>query len=99
MKLGDELRGHLRMFAYFLANRTLDLEILPGNLDYSAIFEEPSALEQVFAIWINIVELDDSGGVLNSAMANRRVAQYIRSYIDSKYVVVPPFTDSETELV
>jgi hypothetical protein len=98
MKISADLRGHLRIFAYCLVNRTLDLEILPQSIDYSAIFEEPSAMEQAIAIWTNVISLDESGRVVNCEAANQRVAQYIRSYIDPGYEVLPPFADWELEL-
>ena len=98
MKMSSDLRGHLRLFAYFLASRTLNLEILPASIDYSAIFAEPSALEQAFAIWANVISLDEQGQVLNAAAADRRVAQYIRSYVDPQHEVIPPFADWEVEL-
>ena len=98
MKISSDLRSQLRFFAYFLVNRTLDLEILPRHFDYSAIFQEPSALEQAIAIWTNVVDLDESGRVMNSGQANQRAAQYIRSYVDPEYEVHPPFDDWELEL-
>jgi hypothetical protein len=45
-----------------LANRTAGLPLLEG-VDDSCIFEEPSALEQTYAIFANVLEFDASGAV------------------------------------
>lgn len=84
------------MFSFFLANRTLQLTVLDG-VDYARLFVEPSALEQTYAIFANVLEIDDNGRV-NDARASLRAAQYIRSYVDQSYVVEPPFEDWELEL-
>ena len=97
-KLTTDLRAHLRLFAFCLGNRTLDLEVLPFELNYSAVFQESSALEQVFVIWSNVLDMDDIGRPTNAQAASRRAAQYIRSYIDPSYDVTPPFEDWELTL-
>jgi hypothetical protein len=73
------------------------MPILEG-VDYSCIFEEPSALEQAYAIFINVFETDDTGAVINAKDAERRAAQYIRSYVDPNYSVDPPFENWEVQL-
>src|SRR6476469_503646 len=97
-KLSESLRGSLRLFAFYLANGTIDWEILGEGWEYDAIFSEPSELERVFAIWGNLVEVDDKGEVIDARQAHRRAAQYIRRFIDPTYVVDPPFEDWELEL-
>lgn len=97
-KLATQFRGDFRFFAFYLANGTIDAEVLPVGTDYSVIFREPSALEQVFAIWSNVIELDEHGVPMNAAAARRRAAQYIRTWIDESYVVEPSFSDEELEL-
>jgi hypothetical protein len=97
-KLSTDFRAHLRFFAFYLVNGTVHLELLPFEMDYKVIFEEPSALEQVFAIWSNVLELDDQGKPTNEADARRRAAQYIRGWVDRNYVVIPPFEEWELAL-
>jgi hypothetical protein len=80
-----------------MANRSVGLPLLEG-IDYSCIFREPSALERVYAIFANVIELDDSGQVTNAKYAEHRAAQWIRSYVDSSYRVEPPFEDWEIYL-
>jgi hypothetical protein len=98
VKLSEDVRGFLRLFAFFLANGTVDWELLGEGYDYSSLFENPSDLERVFAIWSNVLELDDEGTVLNPKDAQHRAAQYIRRFVDPSYVVEPPFEPWELEL-
>jgi len=94
--LSPQFSGALRTFAFWIANRSVGNPILDG-IDYKCIFEEPSALEQAFAIFANVIELDDSGAVLNAKWAERRAAQYILQYVTGE-APDPPFADWETEL-
>ena len=96
-RLTHSTSGAIRLFSFWLANRTVGLPLLEG-VDYSCIFEEPSALEQTYAIFVNVLELDDAGTVTNAKLAEQRAAQYIRSYVDAAYVVEPPFEDWEVAL-
>jgi len=98
LKISEPVRAELRLFAFFLANRSLDAECLPASIDYSDIFSEASSLEQVFAIWANVIEINEDGEVRNARDASRRAAQYIRSFVDSSFVVEPPFMDWELTL-
>jgi hypothetical protein len=73
------------------------LTILEG-VDYSVIFEEPSALQIAYAVFCNNLEFDDAGTVSNAKYAERRAAQWIRTYCDPGYKVEPPFGDDECDL-
>ncbi|MEO0469337.1 MAG: hypothetical protein AAF206_06950 [Bacteroidota bacterium] len=96
MKLSNSFSGALRSFAYFLASGTH--HHLKG-IDYVALFgEEPSAIEQVFAIYANVIELDEAGTVLNAQYAEKRAVDYLRSYCDPSFEVQPPYADWETQL-
>lgn len=96
-KLSHDVSAQLRLFAFFLSNGTLCLDVLK-SIDYSEILHEPSALEMIFAIFANTLEIDESGKVMNSGYPERRAAQYIRTWFDRDYVVEPPFAAWETEL-
>jgi hypothetical protein len=97
MKLSESVRGDLRLFAFYLANGTLALDILSAE-NFEGFFDHPSAVEMVFAVWSNVLELDEAGAPVNSHIATRRAAQYLRSFTDSTYQVDPPFEDWEVEL-
>lgn len=96
MKLGDSFSGALRTFAYFMASGT---QYTLEGIDYIGLYgKEPSAIEQVFAIYANVIELDKTGKVLNAKYAEKRATDYLRSYCDPNFQVTPPYEDWELEL-
>jgi hypothetical protein len=97
LQLSRSVSGALRTFGFWLANGTVGLPILEG-IDYSCIFREPSALEQALAVFANVLRFDETGQVLNAKHAERRAAQWIRSYVERDYVVEPPLEYWETAL-
>jgi hypothetical protein len=98
MKLSHSFSGALRQFSYWIANGTVGLPLLDG-IDYICVFrDEPSLLEQVYAIFANNIEMDEKGIVLNAKYAEKRAAQYIRQYCDRDYVLDEPFEDWEVAL-
>ena len=95
-KLSHAFCGALRTFAYFLASGT---HYLLEDLDYLSLYgEEPSAIEMVFAIYVNVLELDEDGDLLNHNHAEKRATDYLRAYLDPTFVVDPPYEDWETAL-
>lgn len=91
--------GAIITFATAIGHGQLMPELL-ANVAYQAIIVEyGSFLEQVFAIFTNCIVLDDKGKVTNYVRAEWRASQYIRSYCDQDYQIVPPFEDWEMELV
>lgn len=96
MKLSSSFSGALRTFAYFMASGTQNT--LEG-VDYLELYgEEPSAIEQVFAIYANVLELDEDGKVLNAKYAEKRATDYLRAYCDPGFKVAQPYEDWETAL-
>jgi hypothetical protein len=97
-RLSHSFSGALRTFSYWVADGTLGQPVLDG-IDYSFVLsEEASALERVYAIFANVIEMDDVGNVLNARYAERRAAQWLRSYIEPGYNFVQPFEDWEVHL-
>ena len=96
-KLSHSFSGALRTFSFWIANGTVGHPLLQG-IDYSCIFEEPSALEQAYAIFANVIEMDDEGMVINAKHAEMRAAQFIRSYVDSEYTLEPELEGWEVAL-
>lgn len=96
-QLNVSVRSAIRQFSLWVANRSVGKPILDG-VDYSCIFEEPSAMEAAFSVFLNVLELDDRGNVTNAKAAERRAAQWIRSYCDRGYEPEPPFEPWEVEL-
>jgi hypothetical protein len=97
-RLSHSVSGELRLFAYWIANGTVGHPLLEG-VDYLSLMgTEPSAIEQAFAIFANVIEMDDEGTLLNGPLAQRRAAEYLRAYCDANYSPDPPFEDWEVAL-
>ena len=96
MKIGDSFSGALRNFAYFIASGShCQLE----GVEYLDLFgNDPSTIEMAFAIYVNVIEIDGNGIVLNARHAEKRAVDYIRSYCDPEFKVDPPYEDWEMEL-
>lgn len=96
MKLSNSFSGALRTFAYFMASGN---QYTLKGIDYLPLYgNEPSAIEQVFAIYANVIELDNTGKVLNAKFAEKRATDYLRAYCDPSFKVEPPFQDWEVQL-
>jgi len=96
MKLSNSFSGALRTFTYFMASGS---QYTLKGIDYLTLYgNEPGAIEQVFAIYANVIELDDTGKVLNAKYAEKRATDYLRAYCDHSFVVEPPFEDWELAL-
>ena len=96
MRLSNDFSGALRTFAYFMASGSHHM--LEG-VEYLDVYgQEPSAIELVFAIFANVVELDEQGNVTNFTHAQRRATDALRAYCDPNFKVCPPFEDWEVEL-
>ena len=96
MKLSNDFSGALRTFAYFMASGT---HYMLAGVDYLKLYgEEPSAIEMVFAIFANTIELDEDGQVLNFTYAQKRATDYLRSYCDPGFNVSPPYEEWEMSL-
>ncbi len=94
--LSQSFSGALRTFAYFMASGS---QYTLEGVDYLDLYgSEPSAIEQVYAIFANVLELDGDGLVLNAHYAQKRATDYLRAYCDPKFKVEPPYEDWEVEL-
>ena len=99
MKVSPYISGAVRQFSYWFAHGTLGYPLLK-DIDYTGevLREESSFAEQAFAIFMNNLEIDEEGNVLNYKHSEKRAAQYIRSYFDREYTVEPPCEYWECEL-
>ncbi|WP_045688172.1 hypothetical protein [Hymenobacter sp. AT01-02] len=96
MKLSTSFSGALRTFTYFMTSGSHYM--LPG-INYHELYgEEPSVFEQVYAIYANVIEIDENGLVLNGKYAEKRATDYLRSYCDESFEVAPPYEDWELAL-
>jgi hypothetical protein len=60
--------------------------------------KNPSAIEQAYAIFANVLELDENGNVLNAKHAQKRATDYLRLFFDPTFKVNPPYEDWELTL-
>ena len=99
MKVSEYVCGAVRQFSYWFAKGTLANPLLK-DIDYTGeiLRNESSFAERAFAIFMNNLEIDDEGNVLNYKYCENRAAQSIREYFDNTYSVEPPFEDWEIEL-
>jgi hypothetical protein len=96
VKLSNSFSGALRTFSYFMASGT---HYMLEGIDYISLYgEEPSAIEQVFAIFANVIELDENGKVLIAQYAEKRATDYLRRYCDPQFKVIPEYEDWEVTL-
>ena len=69
------------------------------GIDYLELYgNEPSAIEQSYAIFANVLEFDERGEVTNLRTAEKRATDYLRSYCDPHFRVMPPLEDWELAL-
>ena len=52
----------------------------------------------MFAIFANVLVLDEQGQVLNAQYAQKRATDHLRAYCDPTFKVTPPYEDWELEL-
>lgn len=78
--LSPGLSGALCQFAYWVANGTVATPVLEGIDYWDDTPDPPSLMEQVFAIFANVLVLDDEGNPVNAKQAERRAAMWIRQY-------------------
>ncbi len=95
-KMSQEVRGAVRSFSYFIASGT---HYMLKGVDYLDLFgEEPSAIEEAFAIFCNVLELYENDRVANFTHAQKRATDYLRNYCDPSFTISPPLADWEVHL-
>lgn len=84
-------------FMLNLGNRTLSLEPILGlKKDYRKdMLDYGNALEMLLTILCNSIRIDAKWHVVNKDWVYHRAAQYIRTYHDENYDLMPPFTETE----
>ncbi|HZT66014.1 MAG TPA: hypothetical protein VFA11_09525 [Acidimicrobiales bacterium] len=95
--LSPGVSGALRQFAYWVANGTVGHPLLEGIDYWDDMRESPSLMEQVFAIFANVLVVDTEGNPVNAKEAERRAAMWIRQYC-SRTPAEPPLEGWEVEL-
>ena len=73
----------------------LNENALNPNDTYDKNTDHAQLLETVYAIFMNNLELDENGEVLNAKYAEHRAAQYIKQWCIKEYIAEPTFEGSE----
>lgn len=95
-QLHASVRAAIVDFAYTLGNGTLDGGGLLHGVDYRGDFQKnPNELQLVFAVFTNVLRVDDDGKVVNAAEAGQRAAAVVRRYHQPSFVIQPPLADWE----
>lgn len=99
-KLSHGTSGALRQFAGWVARGTVGYPLFDGSTDYWQVLrDEPSAMESLFAVFANVLELDEEGEPTNAKYAERRAAAYLYEYLTGSMPEGEPDLDEgETDL-
>jgi hypothetical protein len=96
MQLSHGASGALRRFAGRIARGH---PLLAGIEYWDELRDSPSQLEIAFAIFANVLELDDNGEPTNEQYAQRRAAVWIHRYCTGQLPEgEPPLEPWESEL-
>jgi hypothetical protein len=90
----EEGKNEIKRFASDFGLGILEPAVL-GSLDYVALSWN---YESIFAVFSNVLKIDQNGKPVNLDESRHRTAQYIRMEIDRDYSVTPPFQPWETTL-
>ena len=98
-RLSPGASGALRRFAGWVARGSVGHPLL-DDIDYwDDLRDSPSQMETLFAIFANVLELDDHGDPVNEKYAERRAAVWLYQYCTgSPPANEPPLQHWEVEL-
>ena len=96
MRVSNDFSGALRTFARFIVDGS---HYMMNGYEYLDVFrDEGTSTEIVFAIFANVIEMDEAGTVLNFTYAQKRATDYLKNYIDPSYKISPPLQVWESEV-
>lgn len=81
------IRGAFSWFAQWVAHGSVGHPMLDG-IDYSDVLRDGSAMEQVFAVFGNVLRIGPDGEPINFREAERRAATCLYKYC--KHGELPP---------
>jgi hypothetical protein len=87
LKISHGASGAIRRFAGWVARGSVGHPMLEGINYWDELRDSPSQMETCFAIFANVLELDDSGQPINEKYAEKRAATWIYLYCTGK---LPP---------
>jgi hypothetical protein len=80
IRLGHGASGGIRRFAGWVARGSVGHPPLDGIDYWAELKDSPSQAEICFAIFANVLELDDQGEPINEKYAERRAATWLYRY-------------------
>jgi hypothetical protein len=89
----------VRLFARELVRGYPSDDLLKDHDYQHYLWNAGSFVESFFAVFCNVLQIDEQNEPLNLEAAFQRTAQFIRHTIDSQYQPQPAFADWEVELV
>ncbi|MGW4843915.1 DUF7677 family protein [Nocardia brasiliensis] len=78
--LSNGASGAIRRFAGWVARGSVGHPMLTGINYWDELKDSPSQMETCFAIFANVLELDDEGEPVNEKYAERRAALWLYRY-------------------
>jgi hypothetical protein len=98
-KISHGASGAIRRFAGWVARGSVGHPMLEGINYWDELRDSPSQMETCFAVFVNVLELDDSGRPVNEKHAEKRAATWIYQYCTGKLPPGQPELEPwETEL-
>jgi hypothetical protein len=79
-RLSHGASGAIRRFAGWVARGSVGHPMLDGIDYWAELADSPSQMETCFAIFVNVLELDDQGEPINEKYAERRAATWLYQY-------------------
>jgi hypothetical protein len=91
--------GAIRRFAGWVARGSVGHPLLEGVDYWPELRDSPSQMETCFAIFVNVLRLDENGDPTNEKYAERRAAAWLYLYCTGDMPSgEPDFEDWETAL-
>jgi hypothetical protein len=79
-KISHGASGAFRRFAGWIARGSVGYPMLEGINYWDELKDSPSQMETCFAIFANVLELDDAGEPVNEKRAEQRAAAWLYRY-------------------
>lgn len=80
VKISSGASGAIRRFAGWVARGSVGHPLLEGINYWDELADSPTQMEAVFAIFANVLELDEDGEPTNEKYAERRAATFLYRY-------------------
>ncbi|MGW5366454.1 DUF7677 family protein [Actinopolymorpha pittospori] len=98
-QLSHGASGAIRRFAGWVARGSVGYPMLEGINYWDELKDSPSQMETAFAIFANVLQLDDTGEPVNEKHAEARAAAWLFNYCTGSWPPgQPPLEPWEVEL-